>query len=308
MTVCGLVTYAEKGEEISMICKRFFQVLIRRGLAAVISVGIVLLPVPSVYARSLGEAACTSGGAGLSWYCAHRKNHVQPEADARFDFVEAHDGYYIDHRHADPEASDKVVYLTFDAGYENGNVARVLDALREESVPGAFFVLGHLAETNPALIRRMTEEGHLVCNHTFTHKNLTGASPEALANELGRLERACLDCAGVTVSKYYRPPEGRFDQAMLDAASSLGYKTIFWSFAYSDWDNARQPDPAWARKKILDNVHNGAVMLLHPTSETNATVLGEVIRTLKSEGYRFGTLDELTAANVGAGGVFHGAE
>ncbi len=235
----------------------------------------------------------------LSWYCAHQKDHVQPTADARFDFVESVGGYYIDHRHADPDEADKVVYLTFDAGYENGNVARVLDALRAESATGAFFVLGHLAEANPDLLRRMQAEGHLVCNHTFTHKALVGATPEAVSAELGRLERASADCAGVTVAKYFRPPEGKFDRALLESASALGYKTIFWSFAYADWDNQKQPDPERAKKKILDNVHNGAVILLHPTSATNAAVLGEVIRALKAQGYRFGTLDELTEASGG---------
>lgn len=233
--------------------------------------------------------------AGLSWYCKRAADHAQPRADACFDFVEAHGGYYIDHRHTSPTAADKVVYLTFDAGYENGHVAEVLDILHEESVPGAFFILGHLAEENTALVRRMADEGHLVCNHTFTHKNLVGASPEAVAAELGRLETACRDKAGVTVAPYFRPPEGRLDCALLDAAGALGYKTILWSFAYADWDNQKQPSIDYARKKILDNIHNGAVLLLHPTSATNAAVLGDVIRELKAQGYRFGTLDELTA-------------
>ncbi len=232
--------------------------------------------------------------AGFSWYCARTKNHVQPRADAQFEFIERHAGFYIDHRHADPHAEDKVVYLTFDAGYENGNVAKVLDALQSEGVPGAFFILGHVAESESALVKRMADEGHLVCNHTFSHKKLTGAEPGALASELTRLEEACRSCAGVEVAPYYRPPEGKFDLAMLTEAEQLGYKTVFWSFAYADWDNGKQPDPAAAQKKILDNVHNGAVLLLHPTSATNAAILGDVIRELKTQGYRFGTLDELT--------------
>ena len=245
------------------------------------------------------------GRGGMSWYCAHVKGHVQPRADACFDFLEDCDGYYIDHRHGDPDDAEKVVYLTFDAGYENGNVARVLDTLRDEGTTGAFFILGHLAEGQADLVRRMSEEGHLVCNHTFTHKVLVGAPAEALSAELERLETSCREHAGVTVAKYFRPPEGRFDRAMLEAAQSLGYKTVFWSFAYPDWDNGRQPDPAWAKNKILENLHNGAVLLLHPTSATNAEILGEVLQTLKAEGYRFGTLDELTASDGGEGGADH---
>ncbi len=254
-------------------------------------------------ASPMGRGIPAAGQAGcdgeMNWYCAHAKDHVQPTADARFDFVESVGGYYIDHRHSDPTAADKVVYLTFDAGYENGHVAQVLDVMRDEGVPGAFFILGHLAEKSPALVRRMSDEGHLVCNHTFTHKALVGAPETALAEELKRLEDACSSGAGVTVAKYFRPPEGKFDRAMLEAATRLGYKTVFWSFAYADWDNGRQPNPAWAKKKILDNVHNGAVILLHPTSATNAAVLGEVIGELKAQGYRFGTLDELTAPTGG---------
>ena len=241
-----------------------------------------------------GAIPSYASGEAQNWYCVRAKNHVQPRADASMQYVERHGGYYIDHTHTDPQADDKVVYLTFDAGYENGNVARVLDAMREQSVTGAFFILGHLAESEPALVRRMADEGHLVCNHTYSHKDMTACDAHALADELGRLEAACRTSADVTVAKYFRPPEGKFSVEMLDAASALGYKTVFWSFAYADWDNKNQPSADAAKKKILDNVHNGAVILLHPTSKTNADILQDVIRTLKSEGYRFGTLDELT--------------
>ena len=231
--------------------------------------------------------------AGTGWYCVRAKNHVQPVADPPLREVESHGGYYIDHTHTDPNAADKVVYLTFDAGYENGNVGKVLDALKAEGARGAFFILGNLPEKNPELVRRMAAEGHLVCNHTFTHKNLCGAASGELTAELKRLEEAC-SAIGVTVSPYYRPPEGCFDQAMLREAQSAGYKTVFWSFAYADWDNAKQPDPAASKRRILDNLHNGAVILLHPTSATNAAILGEVLREMKAMGYRFGSLDELT--------------
>ncbi len=282
------------GDEIKMNIVNVFQKLLCLCVCASVPIGGIADRLPSGSDKPKNAVFCASDGSVCNWYCAHQKDHVQPRADAALSFVETHGGYYVDHRHTVPDAEDKVVYLTFDAGYENGNVARVLDALRDEGVPGAFFILGHVAEKYPDLVRRMADEGHLVCNHTFTHKALTGTSPEAVAAELGRLEKACRDSAGVTVAKYFRPPEGKFDAALLDSASALGYKTIFWSFAYADWDNARQPDPARAKQKILENIHNGEVMLLHPTSATNAAVLGDVIRALKAEGYRFGTLDELT--------------
>ena len=235
-----------------------------------------------------------TGADPQNWYCVRTKDHRQPRADAALSFVEAYGGYYIDHRHTEPDSQDKVVYLTFDAGYENGNVAKVLDTLKAAGVPGAFFILGNLPEAEPELVRRMAEEGHLVCNHTFDHKDMTGENVSQLEGELCRLERACAELCNVEVAKFFRPPEGKFDRAMLCEAQRLGYKTIFWSFAYADWDNKKQPSPNAAKQKILDNVHNGAVILLHPTSATNAAILGEVISTLKADGYRFGTLFELT--------------
>lgn len=238
--------------------------------------------------------ASASGATPLSWYCVRAKDHKQPRADAALSYVEQYGGYYIDHRHTDPAAEDKVVYLTFDAGYENGNVAKVLDTLKAAEVVGAFFILGNLPEAEPDLVRRMAEEGHLVCNHTFTHKDMTGNAVSGLEGELSRLETACRELCGVEVSKFFRPPEGKFDRGMLTEVQRLGYKTVFWSFAYADWDNGKQPDPAAAKQKILDNIHNGAVILLHPTSATNAAILGDVIATLKADGYRFGTLFELT--------------
>ncbi len=235
-----------------------------------------------------------------SWYCVRAKDHRQPVADASLRFIEDCGGYYVDHAHSDPNADDRVVYLTFDVGYENGNVAKVLDALKDEHVPGAFFILGHVAEQYPDLVRRMDAEGHLVCNHTYAHGNFTGAKAADLAAELQKMADVCGEHTGVRMAGYFRPPEGKFNRTMLENALSAGYKTVFWSFAYADWDNAKQPAPAAAKQKILDNVHNGAVILLHPTSATNAAILGDVIRTLKSQGYRFGTLDELTAESCAA--------
>ena len=225
-------------------------------------------------------------GSELHWYCTRQKAHRQALAAPELRFVEECGGYYIDHAHGDG-AREKVVYLTFDAGYENGNVEKVLDTLKETQTPGAFFILKHLVEANADLVRRMNEEGHLVCNHTAHHPNLSGASKEKIKSELEELEKACLD-AGITTSPYFRPPEGSFSKELLENVQELGYKTVFWSFAYADWDNARQMAPDAALRCILDNVHNGAVLLLHPTSATNAEILPRLIAALKKEGYRSG--------------------
>jgi peptidoglycan-N-acetylmuramic acid deacetylase len=227
-----------------------------------------------------------------NWFCVHRKDHLQPKADSSFSFIEKYNAFYIDKNHGD-ECYEKVIYLTFDAGYENGNVARILDTLKEENVPAAFFILGNLIEKETALVVRMQNEGHLVCNHTFSHKPMVKRSCEEFRAELCKLENCCVEKTGKPLDKYYRPPEGKFDEESLKYACEMGYKTVFWSFAYDDWDNGRQMSSERAKKKILENIHNGEIVLLHPTSSTNAEILRDVIRELKAQGFRFGTLDEL---------------
>ena len=246
----------------------------------------LLLPV----ARAEAQA-----GAACSWYVKRNAEHKQPSLDPAQAEIEKYSAYYVDRAHHDA-CEERVVYLTFDAGYENGNVERILDILAEENVSAAFFVLKHLIKHDTQLVARMADEGHLVCNHTMNHRDMTALSEKEFCAEVEGLSKLYANMLGAEMAKYYRPPEGRYSIANLQYAEKLGYKTVFWSFAYADWDNGNQPTPEAAKKKILDNIHNGAVLLLHPTSETNAEILGEVIRTLKSEGYRFGTLDELTGA------------
>ena len=233
-------------------------------------------------------------GDAYHWYCAHVKGHVQPTVGSDVAFAEAEGAYFIDRKHTLWESSDRVVYLTFDAGYENGNVAKILDVLKEHEVPAAFFVLGHLVKENTELVLRMTEEGHTVCNHTLSHKNMSRLGEAEMLKELKALEVLYLERTGKELSKYYRPPEGCFSKANLTCAAKNGYTTVFWSFAYPDWDNQKQMSAERATEKIMENIHNGEVMLLHPTSHTNALILGDVIARLKAEGVRFGTLDELT--------------
>lgn len=243
-----------------------------------------------------GEDNSHSANTPYNWYCKKGENGQQPPLDSLFSFIEK-DGletYYIDKNNGDPKAEDKVIYLTFDAGYENGNVEKILDTLKSENVTGAFFVLENLIERNTDLVKRMCDEGHLVCNHTATHPDMTKKTDgESFMQELWRLEDACEE-AGITLSPYYRPPEGRFSESNLKTAAENGYKTVLWSFAYADWDNNAQPSPAESVKKVLAGTHNGEVILLHPTSATNAAILGDLIKGWKEMGFRFGTLDELT--------------
>ncbi len=231
-----------------------------------------------------------------NWYCKKTGDNSQPPLDSLLSFIEKEGlwAYYIDKKNSDFNSEDKVIYLTFDAGYENGNVEKILDVLKEEKVPGAFFVLENLVKRNTALVKRMNDEGHLVCNHTATHPDMTKkTSKEEFMQELWALEDVCEE-AGITLAPYYRPPEGRFSESNLKIAAENGYKTIFWSFAYVDWDNNAQVSPEAAIEKVISGTHNGEVILLHPTSATNAEILDDLIKEWKSMGFRFGTLDELT--------------
>ncbi|MBQ7929427.1 MAG: polysaccharide deacetylase family protein, partial [Clostridia bacterium] len=165
--------------------------------------------------------------------------------------------------------------------------------LKEENVPAAFFVLENLVTRNTDLVKRMAEEGHLVCNHTARHGDMSAASKEEFTRELETMERVYRDTTGSEIARYYRPPEGKFSRDNLMWAEEMGYRTVFWSCAYADWDNGRQMEPDAAKEKLLSGTHNGEVLLLHPTSSTNAAILADLIREWRDMGYRFGTLDEL---------------
>ena len=234
----------------------------------------------------------SSASEPLHWYCKRSSDHTQPQSDPNASWISEYNAFYVDKTHDDAD-SERVAYLTFDAGYANENVSKILDVLRDEQVCGAFFILGNLIIRNPELVKRMVNEGHLVCNHTYTHKNITCMTPEQIREELSRLENAYEQLTGKKLDAYFRPPEGTYDKESLEVIASQGYKTVFWSFAYADWDNHKQMSEEAAMQKIMDNLHNGEIMLLHPTSATNAAILKNLIKRMKSMGYRFASLDEL---------------
>lgn len=222
-----------------------------------------------------------------------RKNGSErPHLPADEKNIEDFDAIYID-KNKEDNGEDKVLYLTFDAGYENGNIAKILDTLKDENVTGAFFLLGHIIRKNTDLVKRMHAEGHLVCNHTVNHKDMTQCTKDEMKENLLKLEQIYKECTGETMEKIFRFPEGRYDEQRLSYARELGYKTVFWSLAYADWDNENQPDPEKAKDILLKNTHNGAIILLHPTSATNAQILPALIKEWRSMGYRFGNLCDL---------------
>lgn len=192
------------------------------------------------------------------------------------------------------DTSEKKIYLTFDSGYENGCTAQILDILKKHNVRAAFFLVGNYIEKNPELVRRMTDEGHIVGNHTYHHWDMSKiADPERFHEELQSLERLYQQTTGKELPKFYRPPQGIYSEENLKMAKELGYHTVFWSLAYVDWLNDKQPTSEQAFSKLIPRIHNGAVVLLHSTSKTNAAILDELLTRWESMGYRFGTIDEL---------------
>ncbi len=236
--------------------------------------------------------AVSANSTELRWYCKPNDSHTQPPVPSELAFVEKYGGIAVDHEHGD-DCADKVIYLTFDVGYENGNVAKVLDTLKKHGAEGTFFVLEHVIKENTDLIRRMFAEGHTVANHTMSHRNMSKASREDFEKELHGLENLCFELTGEKMAKLYRPPEGCFSENNMKILNDMGYKTVFWSCAYADWDNSKQPSPDAALKKLTTRLHNGEILLLHPTSATNAAILDEFLTTVKAAGYRIGQITEL---------------
>jgi peptidoglycan-N-acetylmuramic acid deacetylase len=232
--------------------------------------------------------AFSSSAECKSWYIK-RNGTEPPTPPPDIEMIRENDGYFINDALGENE---KKLYLTFDAGYENGNLEKILDVLKSENVPAAFFILDNLIVKNTDLVIRMGDEGHLVCNHTKRHRNLSSAKDDEIIADLTALEVLYKEKTGREMDKYFRFPEGKYSESALKCIKNMGYKTMFWSFGYEDWDNNRQPSCDYAIKKILSNTHNGAIILLHPNSSTNAKILPELISSWRKMGYEFGTLHD----------------
>ena len=231
---------------------------------------------------------------GYSWYFKPKGDKMRPELCPEADFVGKYDAVTIGRE------GEKKIYLTFDAGYENGNVEKILDILKANDVKGTFFILPRLADANTDLCKRMKQEGHTVGNHSVHHKNMGMYSDfEKFAKEIVPLEDFFKEKTGYEMDKFFRPPEGAFSENTLKFAQELGYTTVFWSLAYADWDNNRQMTPEKALELLLKRTHDGCVLLLHPTSETNAAILDSYIKTLKDDGYEFCLVNELIRSTDG---------
>lgn len=251
-------------------------------LNMLLSVGLLTFPTAMVKAND------------VSWGIPRKASErVQPYPGEEYDeIIRENDAYYI----GNPD--DMAVYLTFDCGYENGNLPKILDALQSSGVPALFFLTGHFMEEEPELVLRMVNEGHLVGNHTYDHPNLTTVSQEQFIDELTQAEEKFYEITGQEMMKYLRPPEGRFNQEILDWAKGAGYYTILWSLAYVDWHVDRQLGGAHAHEQVMNKIHSGAIILLHSTSSDNADAMEDLVSSMRDEGYEFRSLQHLLASDL----------
>ena len=243
----------------------------------------VLMIVAMVLVPMMGDVIETG-----AWGLSFRTEGSPPIGPAGSEELRQYSAAYL----GDP--TDKVIYLTFDAGYENGSTAKILDILKKHEVPAAFFLVGNYMEKNADLVRRMVDEGHIVGNHTMHHPDMSKLTDKAaFQKELTDLEDLFRTVTGKELPKFYRPPQGLYSAENLKMAQEMGYQTVFWSLAYVDWNNDSQPTAEYAFSKLLPRIHNGAVVLLHSTSQTNAEILDELLTKWKDMGYRFESIEKL---------------
>ena len=251
----------------------------------------IMLLVFSIIAMKNNSATITTSGKSLDntkigWGIKRNDSHKQPDLGAKNkELIDENEGIAM----GNPEKP--YVYLTFDAGYEAGYTEKILDVLKENDVKATFFITGHYLNSAGDLVKRMIDEGHIVGNHTVNHYSMPDIDDEKIKEEVTKLHTAVYEKYGYEM-KYIRPPKGEYSQRTLALTKSLGYTTVMWSFAYDDWDEAKQGREEYGKEKILSNIHNGCVMLLHSTSKDNSNILDSVIKEIKNMGYEFKSLDE----------------
>jgi peptidoglycan-N-acetylmuramic acid deacetylase len=256
-------------------------------------IAIVLMLGSVFFANNSGNKITvqTSSGTELSnnkieWGIKRGRNGEQPDLGSKNrQLIEKYNGMAMGNKES------KNIYVTFDLGYEAGYTENILDILKENNVPAAFFITAHYVNTASDLVQRMIDEGHIIGNHTVNHKSMPSISESELEKELMNLHTAIYEKFNYEM-KYMRPPKGEYSERTLNTTVKLGYIPVMWSFAYADWDEAKQPSHQDGIDKIVKNTHNGEIMLLHATSKTNMEILDTVIKQIKELGYEFKSLDE----------------
>ena len=225
----------------------------------------------------------------IGWGIQRKNSHEQPDLGAKnTELINKYNGMALGNK------DKKYIYLTFDLGYEAGYTSKILDALKQNNVKGTFFVTAHYVNTASDLVKRMIDEGHIVGNHTVNHKSMPSLSDDELTTEVMKLHQVIYKKYNYEM-KYMRPPKGEFSERTLSLCEKLGYKTVMWSFAYVDWEENKQPSEEEAMQKIIPNLHNGEIMLLHATSKTNADIMDKMIKRVQEEGYEFRSLEEFVS-------------
>lgn len=224
-----------------------------------------------------------------NWGLGFGKSGEKPTGNATVDEMKKYNAYYM------ADGDEKVLYLTFDCGYENGNTEAILDALKAHNAPATFFVVGHFLESAPELVKRMVADGHTVGNHTYHHPDMSKISDtDSFAQEINDAAALFKEVTGTDMAMYYRPPQGKYSTVNLQMAKDMGYSTFFWSLAYVDWNTDAQPTHEEALEKLMGRVHPGAIVLLHNTSKTNGEILDEVLTKWEEMGYTFRPLADFT--------------
>lgn len=219
-----------------------------------------------------------------------KKAGEKPTGNASVAEMKKYNAYYM------AEGDEKVLYLTFDCGYENGNTEPILDALKKHNAPATFFVVGHFLESAPEVAKRMVEDGHTVGNHTYHHYDMSKiADTASFEKEMKDVATLFKEITGSELSMYYRPPQGKYSTGNLKMAQEMGYATFFWSLAYVDWNVDAQPTHEEALKKLTTRVHPGAIVLLHSTSKTNGEIMDELLTKWEEMGYSFKPLSDFAA-------------
>ncbi|TMN22839.1 delta-lactam-biosynthetic de-N-acetylase [Lentibacillus cibarius] len=229
---------------------------------------------------------------GYGWGFKKNDEHKLPDIGKYKQILEEYGAYYAD------DSGEKNVYLTFDNGYEEGYTDDILDVLKKHDVPAAFFLTGHYVESQPDLVKRMADEGHIIGNHSYHHPDFTTVTKKTMRKELESLEEAVADVSSQENIKYLRPPQGMFNEKTLQWANELGYIHTFWSLAFTDWDTDDQKGWKYAYDNIMEQIHPGALILLHTVSSDNAKALDKLVTDLKKQGYQFKSLDDLVLKNL----------
>lgn len=263
-------------------------ILKKRTVIIAMTVLLFALCVPAVIGAFGSNEAVETAAENTNWGLGFKEDGKPPTGNASVADLAKHNAYYIG------DTSKNIIYLTFDAGFENGNTEKILDSLKKHNVKATFFLVGNYIETSPELVERMVEEGHTIGNHTYSHPDMSKISDEeSFKKELQSLESLYKEITGQELLKIYRPPQGKYCVSNLEMADKLGYKTIFWSLAYVDWYENKQPTKEEAFNKLLKRIHPGAIVLLHSTSKTNGDILDELLTKWEDMGYSFGEIKDL---------------